>query len=104
MRLIPASAFGAEKDGVTKATVLQTVTELRRADLRPDLPNVHTRTLVMCGSKDRINLAASRAAAAGIAGAEMRIVPGAGHVWNKELPELFNRTVIEWVWPSPLEA
>jgi 3-oxoadipate enol-lactonase len=104
MRLIPAGTFGNEEDGATKTTVLQTVAELRRADLRPDLANVRARTLVICGAKDRINLAASRVAAAGIVGSEFRIVPGARHVWNKDLPDLFNRTVIEWARQSSIDA
>jgi 3-oxoadipate enol-lactonase len=103
LRLIPARAFGNAEDGVTKEAVLQTLVELQLADLRPDLAGVHARTLVLCGSKDRINLPASRTAARGIPGSELRIVPGAGHVWNKEVPDLFNRTVIEWVAPSQLD-
>jgi 3-oxoadipate enol-lactonase len=101
LRLIPAGAFGDAGDGVTKQVVLQTLTELQRADLRPDLASVRARTLVLCGSKDRINRAASRTAAAGIPGSELRVVPGAGHLWNKEVPELFNRTVIDWLEPAP---
>ncbi|MEU8819145.1 alpha/beta fold hydrolase [Actinoplanes sp. NPDC048796] len=93
MRLIPAKSF----DGVTKQQLLRTMGELSRADLRPDLGRVRARTLVLCGAKDRLNQAASRAAADGIAGAELRIVPGAGHLWNQELPELFDRTLTDWV-------
>jgi pimeloyl-ACP methyl ester carboxylesterase len=104
MRLIPAQAFGGDEDGVTKTTVLQAMGELRRADLRPDLARVRVPTLVMCGAKDGLNLAASRVAAAGITGAELRIVPGAKHLWNQDLPDLFNRTLVEWVGRSSAEA
>jgi pimeloyl-ACP methyl ester carboxylesterase len=104
MRLIPAGAFGGDEDGVTKTTVLQAMRELRRADLRPDLARVRAPTLVTCGAKDGFNLAASRVAAAGITGAELRIVPGAKHLWNQDLPDLFNRTLVEWVGRSSAEA
>ena len=104
MRLIPAGAFGGDEDGVTKTTVLQAMGDLRRADLRPDLARVRVPTLVMCGGKDGLNLAASRVAAAGITGAELRIVPGAKHLWNQDLPDLFNRTLVEWVGRSSAEA
>ncbi|MBL7253901.1 alpha/beta fold hydrolase [Paractinoplanes lichenicola] len=96
MRLIPARVFEAD-GGVTKKHLLHAMAELARADLRPDLGLVKARTLVVCGAKDRLNLAASRAAAAGIRQAELRIVPEAKHLWNQDLPELFNRTVTEWV-------
>ncbi|MCO8269476.1 alpha/beta hydrolase [Actinoplanes sp. TRM 88003] len=92
LRLVPARSF----DGVAKRTVLEAMTALRRADLRADLTDVRARTLVLCGSKDRFNLSASRAAAEGIPGAVLRMVPDAGHVWNKEYPDLFHRTVLEW--------
>ncbi|XVU28122.1 alpha/beta fold hydrolase [Actinoplanes sp. CA-054009] len=92
MRLIPAKSF----DGVSKPQLLQTMATLGRADLRDDRGRVRARTLVASGAKDRLNLAAARVAAAGIAGAELRIVPGAGHLWNQEMPELFDRTVAEW--------
>jgi pimeloyl-ACP methyl ester carboxylesterase len=96
MRLIPAGKYSSGDSGVTKAAVMGAMRELARADLRPDLARVTARTLVMCGAKDRVNLAAAREAAAGIAGAELRIVPGAGHVLNREKPELFTGTVIDW--------
>lgn len=104
LHLIPAGAFGTAEGGVTKKAVLQTLKELQRADLRAELPNVQAPTLVLCGSKDRINLGASRLAAAGIPGAELRIVPGAGHVWNKEIPDLFNRTLVEWTERSQFDS
>lgn len=76
---------------------LRPVDQRWRADLRDDLGQVRTRTLVVCGAKDRRNVKASQAAAGGIAGAELRIVPGAGHLWNSTLPDLFNRMVRDWV-------
>jgi len=81
----PDPGSASRRKELTKATVLQTVTELRRADLRPT-SQLHARTLVMCGSKDRINLAASRAAAARNRRRRDADSAGAGHVWNKELP------------------
>jgi 3-oxoadipate enol-lactonase len=67
------------------------------ADHRKILPTIAVPTLVLCGGKDRVNLPAARQLAAGIPGAELRVVPGAGHVWNLEQPEVFTRTVIEFV-------
>lgn len=44
-------------------------------------------TLVLCRSKDRSNVPLSRELAAGIPAAELRIVPGATHLWNLQQPE-----------------
>ncbi|MEU8819352.1 alpha/beta hydrolase [Actinoplanes sp. NPDC048796] len=102
MRLMPTRSF--EEDGVTKPQLLQVMGQLRRADLRSDLGLVTARTLVTCGAEDRLNLVASRTAAAGIPNAELRIIPEAKHLWNQDLPELFNRTVIDWVQAPPVTS
>lgn len=54
-------------------------------------------TLVLCGSKDRPNIPLTRELAAAIPGAELRIVPDATHLWNLQQPEVFNRTVADFV-------
>ncbi|HEY2793648.1 MAG TPA: alpha/beta fold hydrolase [Micromonosporaceae bacterium] len=96
MTLLPASRLSTPDGGVTKAGMLTALRELGKVDLYPDLPKVKARTLVVCGSRDRVNLPAARKAASGIAGAELRVIPGAGHLWNGEQPDLFNRMVLEW--------
>lgn len=100
MRLMPKAKFGADDPDVTKAGVLGVIRAMARVDLRADLGRVTARTLVLCGSKDRVNLGAARAAAAGIADAELRVISGAGHVWNRDQPDVFNRTVSEWALPA----
>jgi 3-oxoadipate enol-lactonase len=60
-------------------------------DLRPRLHRVAVPALVLCGSADRANIAPSRELAAGISGAELRIVDGANHLWSLQQPEAFNR-------------
>jgi 3-oxoadipate enol-lactonase len=47
--------------------------------------------------KDRANISLSRELAAGIPGAELRIVPDATHLWNLQQPKAFNLTVAEFV-------
>jgi 3-oxoadipate enol-lactonase len=76
-----------------KATFLAALRELAGLDLRPRLGRVAVPTLVLCGAKDRANIALSRELAAGIPSAELRIVPGANHLWNLQQPEIFNHTV-----------
>jgi 3-oxoadipate enol-lactonase len=80
-----------------KRTFLAGLREISRIDLRPRLGQVAVPTLVLCGSKDRANIPLSRRLAAGIPGAELRIVPDATHLWNLQRPDAFNVTVAEFV-------
>ncbi|WP_232667442.1 alpha/beta fold hydrolase [Pseudonocardia sp. TRM90224] len=80
-----------------KATLLAALREVAALDLRDRLAQVAVPALVVCGSADRTNLASSRVIAAGVPGAELRIIPGANHLWNLQQPELFNRTTAEFV-------
>ena len=70
---------------------------LARVDVRGRLGEVAVPTLDACGARDRANLGPSREIAAGVPGAELRIVPDAVHLWNLQQPELFNETVAEFV-------
>ena len=79
-----------------KATYLASLREISRIDLRPRLARIAVPTLVLCGSKDRANIPLSRELAAGIPGANLRIVPDATHLWNLQQPETFSRTVAEF--------
>jgi 3-oxoadipate enol-lactonase len=80
-----------------KRTYVAGLREIGRIDLRPRLGQVAVPTLVLCGSKDRPNIPLSREIAAGIPGAQLRIVPDATHLWNLQQPEAFNLTVAEFV-------
>lgn len=87
-----------------KRTFVAALRELAEVDLRPRLIEVAVPALVLCGSKDRANIPPSRELAAGIPAAELQIVPGVTHIWNLQQPEVFNRTVAEFVdraAPSP---
>jgi 3-oxoadipate enol-lactonase len=79
-----------------KPTFVHALHELADLDLRARLREVAVPTLVLCGADDRPNLPLSRELAAGIATAELRIVPGANHLWNLQQPETFNETVEGW--------
>lgn len=88
LRLLPARM--TVPAGMSKATMLGILGSLSSLDLRAELGSIIAPTLVLCGSRDRPNLAAARALAAGIPDAELQIVPGAGHEWNTQLPAEFS--------------
>lgn len=59
--------------------------------------------LVLVGEKETCTAKGmARRLAATIPGAVGRLVPGAGHLWNLQEPELFSATVRAWVTDEPL--
>lgn len=93
--MVEAARASARRTG--KRGVLAVIHAAARADLRRALPRIAVPTLVLCGGDDRLNLPAARQIAAAIPGATLRVIPGAGHVWNLEQPEVFTRTLLEFV-------
>ncbi|SBT54352.1 alpha/beta fold hydrolase [Micromonospora narathiwatensis] len=82
---------------VGRRTYLDALRELARTDLRPRLGEVTTPTLVLCGSRDKANLRGAQELAEGIPAARLEIVPGVGHLWHLERPEIFSRTIGDFV-------
>jgi 3-oxoadipate enol-lactonase len=89
-----ASAWAGQ---LRKRDVLMAMRALASTDFRSLLPTVAVPTLVLCGANDAPNLAASRLVGITVPKAELLIIPGAGHVWNLEQPDLFGRTVLAFV-------
>ncbi len=83
-----------------KRGLLAAIQEAGTADFRMSLPHVQSRTLVLCGSRDRVNRGAARSIAAALPNATLEIVPDVGHVWNLEAPELFNRVLVDFLGAS----
>ncbi len=68
-----------------------------KADLTPDLPNIRVPALVICGAQDKMTPpAASEKIAAGIKGAKLLLVDGAGHMVMMEKPDNVNDAVKEF--------
>jgi 3-oxoadipate enol-lactonase len=80
-----------------KRAYLGALGELAELDLRPWLSRVGVPTLVLCGSKDRVNIPLSRELAARIQDAELRIISGATHLWNLQQPDTFNQNLASFL-------
>lgn len=81
------SAKKLADSGVSKERLRRTMELLADTDLTDALPRISASTLVLVGEKDKPHKPAAEALAAGIAGAELREVPGAGHHVNVEQPQ-----------------
>jgi pimeloyl-ACP methyl ester carboxylesterase len=69
-----------------------------RLDLRSGLASIAAPTLVTVGELDQLKTPDyARAIAAGIAGAELALIPGAGHAVSWEQPGVFNSLVLGFV-------
>ena len=99
-RAVPAdyrAQIRADHARIGRANLRAEMRELAAVDLRPRLAEVTAPTLVLCGTADRANLASARAFAAGIPGAELRLVDGVGHLWSRSHPGLFTDTVLDFL-------
>lgn len=92
-----ADALVADIVAAGKRTQAQALRELTRQDVTPRLPEIKARTLVCCGGEDRANLESARVLAARLPNATLRLVPGAGHLWNLQRPELCTQMLTELV-------
>lgn len=88
MRLLPSRLVA--QPGMSKQRMLAVLRTVGQTDFRAELSQISAPTLVLCGLKDRPNIPAARELAAGIAGAELQLVPDAGHEWNVQRAEDFS--------------
>lgn len=91
MRVLPARAVA--QPGMSKQRTLSVLRAVAQTDFRNELTQITVPALVLCGLKDRPNIPAARELATGIAGAELQLVPGAGHEWNVHQAEEFNSRI-----------
>ncbi|QIK71342.1 alpha/beta fold hydrolase [Propioniciclava coleopterorum] len=93
--LIPARRLAAL--GVEKKRFRQALDAAAQIDYRSQLGAITARTLVLVGSTDKANRPAADALAAGIPGARLEVVEGAGHQVNTDNPAVFNRLVYDFL-------
>ena len=95
LRAMPAAAFASS--GLGKPALLQTLRAIGRVDFRASLSRITAQTLVLCGEADRANLPAAQQLAAGIPGARLEVIPGAGPGLFQEAPEVVNRLLYDFL-------
>lgn len=82
---------------VRPRTVAQQVEVMAAADLSDVLPEVAVPTLLVWGEHDvRSPVGVARQFETALSGAQLEVIPGAGHLSNLEKPELFNRILREF--------
>ena len=85
LRLVPARAFAGRTDA--KDRMRAVLRGAGKADLTAYLASLTMPTLVVCGARDRFNLAAAQALSQLIPSARLELADGCGHEVNTEDPE-----------------
>ncbi|MBB3082324.1 alpha/beta fold hydrolase [Geodermatophilus sabuli] len=98
---LPPEVQGAFTDTVLAMdprTYRRITTEVAGYGLPRSLRTVRTPTLVLAGGRESAAIRrAVQLIPAVVPGATGRVVPGVGHGWNVEAPELFTATVRAWI-------
>ncbi|MFM9881393.1 MAG: alpha/beta fold hydrolase [Burkholderiales bacterium] len=96
-----AAAFQKLIDSISalhKGSYIKTIEASTHYDRIADLPKIRVPTLLVYGADDTLTPPAlGHAMAARIPGAEMVVIPEAGHLSNIERPEAFNATVLAFL-------
>lgn len=87
MRILPAKWVCPPQ--LSKAELFGVLDSLKYLDLTSWLPTLRMPVTVVCGSRDKANLPASRKIAGLIPGARFTVIPGVGHQWHVTHPQLF---------------
>ena len=69
-------------------------------DFRPLMPKVQNPVLWMCGEKDGHNAAAMKLLQDELPGSKYVVLPGAGHISNRDQPEMFTRCLRDFLKPN----
>ena len=87
------------------ALIRQNRAVMARPDLRPELPRLRCRTLVMVGEADALTPPEhAQEIAAAVRGAEFVSVPGAGHMLTMEQPAAVAQLLLDWLLELPPAA
>jgi pimeloyl-ACP methyl ester carboxylesterase len=99
------AAFAEAVRAMSPRTYRRITTEVAGYALPGSLGTVATPTLVLAGGRESAAIRrAVELVPAAVPTATGRVVPGVGHGWNIEAPDLFTATVRAWIEGSPLPS
>ncbi|OZI10944.1 alpha/beta hydrolase [Bacillaceae bacterium SAS-127] len=94
-RLMPNRSF--QNMNMTKAQVIELVNSMRQLKLKEDLSKVTIPSLIMCGSKDRVNLPATKELSLIMNQSTLKIISHGGHELNREQPREFAKAINDFL-------
>jgi len=84
-RLLPKSFYN--RFGIKKEDMIKLAVSMKNLDFSNSLDKVKCMTLIICGSKDSINLKSAKYLSENIENTDIRIIEKTGHVINEENPK-----------------
>lgn len=81
--------------GITKKQMIAFCQSMKSLNLRPKLSRLNMPTTIICGTKDKANLPASKALHSEIRDSEIKVIEG-GHMLNEETPVAFAKIINEF--------
>ncbi len=94
-RFMPESAF--RNMGVDKSGVIKLSKSMMDLDFRREVKKIACPTLIICGEKDKANKTAALELQEQIPGAELSIIPNAGHEVNMDKPMELGKKIREFL-------
>ena len=98
-RLLPESAFRGM--AFNKRDTFALGRSMKNLDFSPRLDGAACPALVLCGEKDRANLASAEYLARHMKNPRLKILPGTGHVVNEEAPEALAEILTDFYRAQP---
>jgi pimeloyl-ACP methyl ester carboxylesterase len=84
-KILPNSVFN--NTGLQKKETIKLSDSMKNLDFSNDLANIPCPALVICGSKDTMNIKSAKYLSKKIQNAEIKIIENAGHAINTENPK-----------------
>jgi pimeloyl-ACP methyl ester carboxylesterase len=88
-----AQLYSREAMKVQKEAILRLSYAASEVDYSSGLTLINVPTLVFVGEKEKAMIKIARRIAKAIPHAQLEVIPGVGHIWNLEKPELFSEKV-----------
>jgi pimeloyl-ACP methyl ester carboxylesterase len=95
MRILPNFLF--KGSNISKENLLKLTNSMLDLDFSESLKKVKCRTLIICGSKDRANLNASKMLSENIKNSQLKIFKNQGHIINESAPKLLADSIKDFI-------
>ena len=83
--------------GLTKKQLIELVNSMKSLNLKEEIHTVTIPTLILCGSKDRVNLSAAKELSSIMGNATLKIISNGSHELNRDRPKEFAKALEEFM-------
>jgi pimeloyl-ACP methyl ester carboxylesterase len=95
MKILPKFLF--KGSNISKENLLKLTNSMLNLDFSKSLDKIKCRTLIICGSKDTVNLNASKMLSENIENSQLKIFENQGHIINESAPKLLADSINEFM-------